>query len=87
MIPLTGGCHTDPARVVGRDSGGPRDEKRRKASTPMAIQSTRLSPVRTYDEIIELDDVHVACATDLSVGAKHPRMITLPLLGSQLLYF
>jgi hypothetical protein len=30
-----------------------------------AIQSTRLNPVRTYDEIIELDDVHAACVTYL----------------------
>jgi len=31
-------------------------------ATTAAIQSTRLNPVRTYDEIIELDDVHAACA-------------------------
>jgi hypothetical protein len=37
----------------------PRDE------TTAAIQSTRLNPVRTYDEIIELDDVHAACAAYL----------------------
>jgi hypothetical protein len=30
-----------------------------------AIQSTRLNPVRTYDEIIEPDDVHAACAAYL----------------------
>jgi len=33
--------------------------------TTAAIQSTRLNPVRTYDEIIELDDVHAACAAYL----------------------
>ena len=30
--------------------------------TTAAIQSTRLDPVCTYDEIVELDDVHAACA-------------------------
>lgn len=30
-----------------------------------AIQSTDLDPVCTYDEIIELDDVHAACAAYL----------------------
>jgi hypothetical protein len=33
--------------------------------TTAAIQSTRLNPVRTYDEIIELDDVHAACVAYL----------------------
>jgi hypothetical protein len=33
--------------------------------TTAAIQSTRVDPVRTYDEIIELDDVHAACAAYL----------------------
>jgi hypothetical protein len=30
--------------------------------TTAAIQSTRLDPVCTYDEVVELDDVHAACA-------------------------
>jgi hypothetical protein len=33
--------------------------------TTAAIQSTRLDPVCTYDEIVELDDVHAACAAYL----------------------
>lgn len=33
--------------------------------TTAAIQSTRLDPIRTYDEIIELDDVHATCAAYL----------------------
>jgi hypothetical protein len=38
--------------------------------TTASIQSTRLDPVRTYDEIIEYDDVHFACAAYLvRVGA------------------
>lgn len=36
-----------------------------------AIQSTRLDPIRTYDEIIERDDVHAACAAYL-LGSGAP---------------
>ena len=30
--------------------------------TTAAIHSTHVNPVRTYDELIELDDIHAACA-------------------------
>ncbi len=33
--------------------------------TTAAIQSTSFDPICTYDEIIELDDVHAACAAYL----------------------
>jgi hypothetical protein len=43
--------------------------------TTAAIQSTRLDPIRTYDELIELDDVHAACAAYLvrAVGRSRSR--------------